>query len=178
MQIFKPVTSVPTGSDWRIQPYLHLLRQATSLRKLTLSMSLFDKREQRLFFEALALSDVVEEVHIQDRRHCYSRDVCRAICETNTCSRVRIGTVGVNESSWESALKRLHIRGACIVVEATALPGVTYSCLAQLQVLDTLTTLSVNIAADMGKESAELLAQYLQETRLLIEVTMSFFPCR
>ncbi|KAK8784869.1 hypothetical protein V5799_008767 [Amblyomma americanum] len=178
MQIFKPVTSVPTGSDWRIQPYLHLLRQATSLRKLTLSMSQFDKREQRLFFEALALNDVVEEVHIQDRRHCYSSDLCRAICETNTGSRVRIGTVGVTESSLESALKRLHIRDACIQVEAMALPGVTYSYLAQLQMLDTLTTLSVNIAADIGKESAELLAQYLQETRLLIEVTMSFFPCR
>ncbi|KAK8784437.1 hypothetical protein V5799_009199 [Amblyomma americanum] len=179
MQIFKRVTSVPiTGSDWRIQPYLHLLRQATSLRKLTLSMSQFDKREQRLFFEALALNDVVEEVHIQDRRHCYKSDLCRAICETNTGSRVRIGTVCVTESSLESALMSLHIRDACILVEATALPGVAYSCLAQLQMLDTLATLSVNIAADIGKESAELLAQYLQETRLLVEVTMSFFAGR
>ncbi|KAK8784868.1 hypothetical protein V5799_008766 [Amblyomma americanum] len=179
MQIFKPVTSVPiTGSDWRIQPYLHLLRQATSLRKLTLSMSQFDKREQRLFFEALALNDVVEKVHIQDCRHCYSSDLCRAICETNTGSRVSTGTVCVTESSLESALKKLHIRDACILVEATAFSGVTYSCLAQLQMLDTLTALSVNIAADIGKESAELLAQYVQETRLLIEVTLSFFPCR
>ncbi|KAK8775203.1 hypothetical protein V5799_031454 [Amblyomma americanum] len=178
MQIFKRVTSVPiTGSDWRIQPYLHLLRQSTSLRILTLSMSQFDKREQRLFFEALALNDVVEEVHIKDRRHCYKSDLCRAICETNTGSRVRIGTVCVTGSGCEE-LKWLHIRDACILVEATALPDLTYSCLAQLQMLDTLTTLSVNIAADLGKESAELLAQYLQETRLLTEVTMSFFAGR
>ncbi|KAK8773319.1 hypothetical protein V5799_012148 [Amblyomma americanum] len=184
MQIFSRVTSEPDtrdvsygGAHWRIQPYLHLLRQATSLRKLTLSMSQFDSGEQRVFFEALALNDVVEEVHIQERSHCYSSDLCRAICETNTGSRVRIGTVNVTGRCCEE-LKRLHIRGACILVEATALPGVTYSCLAQLKMLDTLATLSVNIAADIDKESAELLAQYLQETRLLVEVTMSFFAGR
>ncbi|KAK8764685.1 hypothetical protein V5799_032702 [Amblyomma americanum] len=180
MPLFTYLVSVPrTGDDsykgahWRIQPLVHMLLKATSLRKLTVCMNAYRVQDQRVFFEALAANDFIEEVNIQNP-HKFP-ELCPLICETDTGSRVKIDTIRMDERSLESAPKGLHIRDVRLVLDGRVRPGEVQRCLAQLSTFNSVTSLSVHGKGAIDAETAELLAQYLRKTRLLSDVTLNFF---
>ncbi|KAK8779231.1 hypothetical protein V5799_019428 [Amblyomma americanum] len=185
--IFSHLTSVPCSGDkgeasWsgaskHIDPFVYMLHKLTSLRKLTFPVSSYPLEDQRAFLEALVVKDSVEEVRVQSLNHRHLSEFRRLVSETGIGGRVSFCTVPVDEDrlDWESP--EVYGRDDCVCLDIELLNEV-YSRFRQLSTLHGLTTLVVGLECAIDAESAELIGQYLRNTQVLNDLTMSFTASR
>ncbi|KAK8767298.1 hypothetical protein V5799_005921 [Amblyomma americanum] len=151
--------------------FLHMVRTLTSLLELRMPLS-FTTDKKRLFFEALDKHGCIEEVHFGGvNEHPY-----RVIRDTG--NRWVIERVGWHHLWSERMLEGERVRSVYLFEDDSVERLRRFSQLRMLQELTSLTVSRGRILCNMKAGDAEILAQFLRETRSLNEVKMDFYAKR
>ncbi|XP_077497336.1 uncharacterized protein LOC144107961 [Amblyomma americanum] len=151
----------------------HMVRTLTSLRKLRLPFPFFLKYKGRLF-EALNTNRSIEEVRFD-----VGRQPFRVVRDTGNGWIIEI--VGVCHPLYERVSEGARVRSFDMPAGETAVGAETLLHFTQICTLNELTTLSVGdicMSPTIQAEHAEVLAQFLRETKTLNEVEMNFYARR
>ncbi|KAK8771689.1 hypothetical protein V5799_025067 [Amblyomma americanum] len=158
---------------WAMQPFVHMLRHVESLRKLRFPLSAYTLDDQRVFFKALAKNTSIEEVCFKISHYSDLIDTLRISRETGAGARLRINSCVPDDEHWEEISKRTRLVGFRLRVAEAAPADETHGRFTQLSEFRCLSSLIVHVEGRIKAEHAEILAQFLRDSKSLSRVSMN-----
>ncbi|KAH7950883.1 hypothetical protein HPB52_003066 [Rhipicephalus sanguineus] len=167
----------PGRISGRIEPYVHILKELTCLRRLALDLFRFPAQDQRAFLEALSGNDFLEHVFVAPPNRGYPNELSRIAIETGTATRIYSSPIVTHETNFASLPMGSNIEELIVEARAHVQRKEDLSVTAHftdLRALDRVTDLYFcKIGGRIDVSTAKVLALYLQNTKSLRTVTLN-----
>ncbi|KAL1422706.1 hypothetical protein MTO96_003789 [Rhipicephalus appendiculatus] len=173
-----PQFSLPEDLSDRISPYIYIVQQFPWLRCFAFDLLHFSSEDQRAFLQALAATDSPIRVFAAAPSRGYPSELSRIAMETGTASRIHLSRVCMDEIEFASLPTEGRV--GTVVLQVThgtwdnEIPCLN-ACLAGLGTSDHVVSFKLEIKGSiMALSTAQVLARYLEDTKILKAVTMNF----
>ncbi|XP_077520539.1 uncharacterized protein LOC144130498 [Amblyomma americanum] len=153
-----------------MQPFVHMLRNVKSLRRLRFPLYVSTTENERVGFDALANEASVESVRWKCKINSYLIDSCSAVSEAGTGVQVTIEDLYRDDQPLEGITEWAHVVRFRLQDWEQEL---TVGHFKQLHAFHKLSTLTVGLITLIKPDQAEILAQFLRLTKSLSKITMS-----
>ncbi|KAK8758413.1 hypothetical protein V5799_003956 [Amblyomma americanum] len=157
--------------DSRMQPFVHMVRNVQSLRRLRLPLCLSTPEDPMVVFDAFANEAFVEDLRLDYHFYSYAIDSCRVVGESGNGVEMVIDYICSGRSLLKEITECARDVSLFLLVNETA-PAV--GRFKELLTLHNLSTLTVEVRVRIQAEQAEALAQFLRITESLSKITIKF----
>ncbi|KAL1422711.1 hypothetical protein MTO96_003794 [Rhipicephalus appendiculatus] len=172
----------PGRISTRIEPYVHILKELTCLRRLALDLIRFPAQDQRAFLEALAGNDLLKHVIVAPPNRGYPSELSCIALQTGTANRISCSPIVTHETNFESLPRGSHIEELTVEALAHVQTKEILSVTARfkdLRALDRVTDLYFcKKGGRLDVSTAKALALFLRNTKSLNAVTLNICAAR